>query len=402
MIRARLLPIAAAFLLFFLSILALGPLSEWWVSRYIRPGVIETASENEIPSLFGGTLLQSMALRDPQVVPMYGSSEFGHGGPDNPTKLFAGRPTGWDPYLVGQAGSLDLIQALYAGAQDLKGKKIVLSLSPEWFSDSGGISQSTFAAKFSALQAYKMIFNPSLTSQTKYSLAQRLIQFNGLKETYPVLDGLLKYYGQKSLKANILELACWPAARVEMSALEVQDALKTVQVIRHLPSAEIAKNSGGASRKVLPSWSVLMQKANADVRKNETNNHFGVSNSFYSQEYRRLPKFKNSQIRGHFYPSLEYSDLDLLMSVLKDEGADPIFLIQPVNGRWYDFTDFPKAQRQKCYSLIREMANRFNFSLADFSAHEYDKYFMDDSSHPSEKGWLEFDEALDKFVHQKT
>ena len=48
------------------------------------------------------------------------------------------------------------------------------------------------------------------------------------------------------------------------------------------------------------------------------------------------------------------------------------------------------------------MADQFRYSLADFSSHEYDKYFMDDQSHPSEKGWLEFDEALDKFIHQKS
>ncbi|KLU64112.1 hypothetical protein DEAC_c39270 [Desulfosporosinus acididurans] len=400
MIRRRLLPMVLALLLCFLSILALGPLSQWWVSSYIKPGVIETASENLIPSLFGGTLLQSMALKDPHVVPMYGSSEFGHGGPYNPTKLFAGRPTGWTPYLVGHAGSLDLIQALYAGAQNLKGKKIVLSLSAQWFSGNG-ISQNTFAANFSALQAYEMIFNPTLSRQTKTSLARRLIQFDEVKKSYPILDGLLKYYGQRDIGSNIMEFVYWPAARVEMSALEIQDAVKTYQVIHHLPAKEIAKNSSGSIQRVLPAWSKMLQKASADVQKNETNNPFGIGNKFYQQKIKNPQKFKNSATKSHFYPSPEYSDLNLLMKVLKDEGADPIFLIQPVNGPWYDFTGFPKEQRQKYYNQVREMADHYRFSLADFSTHEYDKYFMDDPSHPSEKGWVEFDETLDQFVHQK-
>lgn len=401
MIRKRLAPMLISLLFFFLSILALGPLSEWLGNGYIKPGVIETASENAIPALFGGTLLQGMALKDPHVVPMYGSSEFGHGGPYNPTKLFAGRPTGWTPYLVGHAGSLDLIQALYAGAQNLKGKKIVLSLSAQWFSGNG-IAQNTFAANFSALQAYKMIFNPSLSIQTKRSLAQRLIQFNEVNKTYPILYGLLKYYDHSDLSSNIMELVYWPAARVEMSALEVQDTVKTIQVIQHLSAKEVVKNSSGTSQSVLPTWSQMLQKATEDVQKNETNNPFGILNSFYSQKIENLPKLKNSSVKGHFYPAPEYSDLNLLMKVLKDEGADPIFLIQPVNGPWYDFTGFPKGQRQKYYSQVREMADHFGFSLADFSTHEYDKYFMDDPSHPSEKGWLEFDETLDKFVHQKS
>jgi D-alanine transfer protein len=160
-----------------------------------------------------------MALKDPTVVPTYGSSEFGHGGPYNPMKLFASNPTGWTPYLVGHAGSLDLIQALYAGAQDLKGKKIILSLSAQWFSNNG-IAQNTFAANFSALQAYKMLFNPSLTTQTKKDLAIRLIQFNDVKNNYPILDGLLKYYGG----SRLIEALYWPVVKVEMASLEIQDA----------------------------------------------------------------------------------------------------------------------------------------------------------------------------------
>ncbi|MDQ7096451.1 D-alanyl-lipoteichoic acid biosynthesis protein DltD [Desulfosporosinus sp. PR] len=401
MIRKRLGPLGLALILFFLSMLMIGPLSEWWVKSYIKAGVIETASENPIPSLFGGTLLQSAALKDPHVhvVPIYGSSEFGHGGPYNPTKLFAGQPTGWTPYLVGHAGSVDLIQTLYAGAQNLKGRKIVLSLSAQWFSGNG-VSQATFGANFSALQAYKMIFNPALTLQTKQALARRLIQFNEVKKTYPILDGFLNYYGQRDLKSLLLESVYWPAARVEMASLEIQDALKTVQVIQHLPAGKITDNSRSTAQKVLPTWSAMQEKATNDVRKNETNNPFAVGNSFYSQRIKNLQSLKNSATKGHFYPSPEYADLNLLMEVLKDEGADPIFLIQPVNGLWYDFTGFPKEQRQRYYSHVREMAKHFGFSLADFSTHEYDKYFMDDPSHPSEKGWLEFDEALDTFVQQ--
>ncbi|MDR3586381.1 MAG: D-alanyl-lipoteichoic acid biosynthesis protein DltD [Desulfosporosinus sp.] len=401
MIRKRLGPLGLAIVLFFLSILAVGPLTQWWGSLYIKPGVIETASENLIPTLFQGTLLQSMALKDPTLVPMYGSSEFGGGGPYNPTKLFAGKPTDWTPYLIGHAGSLDLIQTLYAGAQDLKGKKIVLSLSPQWFNN-GGIAQNTFAANFSALQAYKLLFNPSLTIQTKTALSERLSQFNEVKHSYPILEGLLKYYGRSDPESRLMEAFYWPIARVEMASLEIQDTLKTIKVIQKLSAQEIAKNASDKSWKTLPDWSKMQEIATADVGKNENNNSFGVNNGFYKKNIPNLNKLKNSLVKGRLYPSPEYSDLNLLMRVLKDEGADPIFLIQPVNGSWYDFTGFPKQQRQKYYSQVREMADHYGDALADFSGHEYDKYFMNDPSHPSEKGWLEIDETLDKFVHQKS
>jgi D-alanine transfer protein len=401
MIHKRLGPLGLAIVLFLLSILAVDPLTQWMVKLYIKPGVIETASENLIPTLFQGTLLQSMALKDPTLVPMYGSSEFGVGGPYNPTKLFAGKPTDWTPYLIGHAGSLDLIQTLYAGAQDLKGKKTVLSLSPQWFNN-GGIAQNTFAANFSALQAYKLLFNSSLTVQTKKALSERLSQFNEVKQTYPILEGLLKYYDRSDPESRLMEAFYWPIARVEMASLEIQDTLKTIKVIQQLSVKEIAKNASDKSRRTLPDWPIMQEKATADVEKNENNNPFGVNNNFFKKNIPNLNKLKNSSVKGRLYPSPEYSDLNLLMRVLKDEGAEPIFLIQPVNGSWYDFTGFPKQQRQKYYSQVREMADRYGYALADFSGHEYDKYFMNDPSHPSEKGWLEIDETLDKFVHQKS
>ena len=401
MVRKHLAPLGLAILLFFLSILAVGPVTQGLVSRYIKPGVIETASERLLPSLFQGTLLQSLALRDPTVVPMYGSSEFSHGGPYNPMKLFAGKRTGWTPYLVGHAGSVDLIQALYAGAQDLKGRKIVLSLSAQWFHP-GGVSQSSFAANFSALQAYKLMSNPALTVPTKKALAQRLSKFNEVKKSYPVLEGLLENYGQTAPSARLQESLYWPAAKVEMASLEIQDAWKTTKVLEHLPAKTVARNAKLKPNKTPLNWAGMLKTATANVAKNENSNPFGINNHVFETRFKNLRKEKNSARKGRLYPSPEYTDLNLLMQVLKEEGAKPIFLIQPVNGLWYDYTGFPKQQRQKYYNKIRQMAAGYGFATADFSGHENDKYFMDDPSHPSEKGWLEFDKALDKFVHQKS
>lgn len=401
MVTKRLAPFGIAVFLFLITLFAMGPATEWYVHQWVKPGVIETASEKALPDLFQGTLLQHFALQTPGVLPMYGSSEFGHGGNYNPTKLFSGKPTGWIPYLVGHAGSEDIIQALYASAQELKGKKIAISLSAQWFGRNG-IAQNTFGANFSALQTYEMLANPALSTQTKTELAQRLTQFDEVKKSYPILAEMLKNYGQNNLQSKVLEAIYWPMGKIELAALEIQDAEKTVKVLEHLPPNEVAKNANSTRSKRLPSWAILEQRANTDVKKNESNNPYGVSNQYFNQNKGKLPKIKESSVNGHFYPSQEYKDLDLLMQVLKEEGADPIFMIQPVNGRWYDLMGFPKEQRQKYYQEIRTRCSENGFALADMSGHEYDPYFMDDPSHPSEKGWVYFDKALDQFFHQKT
>lgn len=377
----------------------MGPITQKFVNTYIKSGVIETAAESPVPDLFQGTILQSIVIKSSDVLPIYGSSEFGFGGTFNPTKFYAGKPTGWLPYLVGHAGSEDLIQALYAGGEDLKGKKIALSLSAQWFGGNG-ISQAAFGANFSALQVYKLLFNPAITSQTKADIAKRLLQFDEIKKSYPILEGYLKYYNQPGFMPHVLEAGYWMEAKVELAALEIQDAAKTIKDVKKLSAKEIAKNAAAKPSNKLPEWSTLEKKATADGKASESNNPFGVTNTYFEKNKNNFAKLKNSQSKAHFYPSQEYNDLELLMKVLKDEGADPIFIIQPVNGFWYDYTGFPKEQRQKYYAEVRQMAMQYNFALADFSGNEYDMYFMSDPSHPNELGWLKIDQALDNFVHR--
>ncbi len=400
MIRKRIAPLVLAVILCFGTVLAAGQYAREWTSTYIKPGVIATATERLLPTLFQGTILQSIALQYPNVVPMYGSSEFDHGGKYNPMRLFADRPTGWTPYLVGQPGCTDIIQALFAGAQNLRGKHVIISVSDQWFHP-GGVAQKTFAANFSALQAYEMLLNPDLTTATKRALAQRLSQFTVIQNDYPVLERILMHYGQNDPWSRLKEALLWPAGRVELASLQIQDALNTVNVVQHLPAKEIARNAAGKTHRVLHAWPIMLRQATAAVAKNETNNPFGINNQFFTQQIKpSLKKFRNSALNARLYPSPEYADLDLLLQVLHDEGAHTILLIQPINGRWYDYTGFPKQQLRHYVKLVHAAAGRYGVTVADFSGHAYDKYFMDDPSHPSEKGWLEFDETLDRFVHQ--
>ena len=64
------------------------------IDSNIKPGVIETVAETPYPDLFKEILLQRAAIKMPDVIPIYGSSEFNFGGIYNSTKFFAGKPTG--------------------------------------------------------------------------------------------------------------------------------------------------------------------------------------------------------------------------------------------------------------------------------------------------------------------
>ena len=55
----------------------------------------------------------------------------------------------------------------------------------------------------------------------------------------------------------------------------------------------------------------------------------------------------------------------------------------------------------KCIIKVREQVEKAGYPVIDFSGHEYDKYFLKDTIHLGWKGWIYFDEAVQKFYSEK-
>ena len=53
------------------------------------------------------------------------------------------------------------------------------------------------------------------------------------------------------------------------------------------------------------------------------------------------------------------------------------------------------------YKKVREQVEKAGYPVIDFSGHEYDKYFLKDTIHLGWKGWIYFDEAVQKFYSEK-
>lgn len=397
-----------ALAVFTLSVLYMGPLTQWAVERFwIKPGAMEYTASSLNPLMFQGTILQRKALETPNLTMVYGSSELGAAGSWSefyPNALFAGKPTGFLPFLVGRGGCQDLLHVLNTAAQGdaLRGKKVAVILSSQWFTPQG-ITLDYMAANFSPLQAYRMLFNPTLNLKTKRQVADRLLQFPEVFKDYPVLSKMLSYYGRPDAKARWLTAVYMPLARIEMASLELQDAAKTIRYLQQTKpkAAAMEQEIKEAAKTPLKPWDQLREEAAQKAKAAVTTNSFGIMDSYYNEYVKpNLASSQNSAARATLYPSPEYNDLRLLCNVLQQEGAKPLFVIVPVNGFWYDYTGFPKSERDSYYKRVKQMIQDQGFAVADFSNHEYDMYFLKDIMHMGMKGWVNLDEALDRFVHQ--
>jgi D-alanine transfer protein len=396
----RISPSLVALLLCVLTILYGGTASQWIVEKvFFKPQTLETLAAAQKPEVFQGTAIQKIALKREESFPVYGSSEFSSWSIFHPSTFFSGGPTGFYPFLIGRGGHQDFIHALNIAAQDdtLKGKKVAIVLSPQWFTPEG-LSTGYFNGNFSPLHTYKFLFNPNLTPETKKQIAKRLLDYEKSFENYPTLVNLLKTYGQEDREAKLTYYLNLPVARVELTALEIKDSLKSILYLRELNQKVAEKPSAPLYSRQLDTWENNFKSATQQGQAAVTNNSFGILDDYYNTYIKEsVGSLRYSSAGAKTYPSPEYGDLGLLLKVLKEQEVQPLFIIIPVNGSWYDYTGFPRNERTGYYTRVKQMIQQEGFAVADFSNKEYEKYFLKDIMHVGWKGWVYVNQSLVEF-----
>jgi D-alanine transfer protein len=400
----RLGPMLMAVLLFSMTIYWMGPLTKTMVGHLWLPqGVTQTIGGSQSEVGFQGTILQEKAMESQDILPVYGSSEFSAYSEFHPSRIFEGKPSGFAPFLVGRGGTQDIIHALNIAAlgDSLKDKKIAIILSAQWFSPEG-IAPGYFNQNFSPLHTYRMLYNESLSKSAKQQLSERLLEFTATFDEHPTLQALLNQQVATRQTPSCQSVSLEVKGRIEMAELEARDAAKTILLTRQMNPDYIARNVT-TTVPALPAWSVLKAKATEQAKAATQNNKFGILDEYYTEHIQsKLTENQGSASKAALYPSPEYQDLELLLQILEDVNAKPLFIIVPVNGPWYDYTGFPAEERQAYYARIETMVRDKDFEVENFVDHEYDAYFLQDIMHLGWKGWVYVDEALDQFYHERT
>lgn len=387
-------------LLFVLSITLLIPGIKAWTEKFdLKPGVVEAMGITPNYDTFQGSLLQQKAFRTPGVLPLYGSSEMSLLNDYHPAKVLTPE-TGVTPFLVGKGGTQTIIQVLnLASLEDLEGEKVAIFLTPQWFGP-GGIPQSFFEGNFSALHAYQILFSSELSPRLKRQIAERILEFPGAYQDYPYLQKMLTSL-KTGRRAKAEQALNWAPAQMEYAALEFQDIIKTKWRVKRLSQKLIQDYAYKNSQAQTLAWDKLRAEAAIKGKESTTNNSFGMDNTFY-QEYlaSRLQEKKDADKNDTLSTSPEYDDLKLLMQVLKEKKVKPLFVIIPMNGRWYDYTGLQRSEREKSYTKLATLVKEEEYPLADFSSREYEDYYLRDPWHLAWKGWVDVDQKLYEFYKE--
>lgn len=323
-----------------------------------------------------------------------GSSEFRHGTKmsTHPANLF--KDNSLNMMMVGAGYYQSLFHAveLSALADGVKNKKVVLILSPQWFTKEGVLAPA-YASRFSDETFVAMLQNKRLSQKTKEYILNRSKQL--LSGDPQTKERVMRYervfLGKDPSSYDRQYVRFYRGFLAEKSKVSIAAAAHAKNIKPFDPQKkETAKE---------PDWESYDAIAQKEGRRATKDNPFYVANRVYRKKILpKLEKTKNASVNASYAESPEYDDLKCFLNVCRETGIQPMLVLMPVNGYWYDHTGFPKEEREAYYQNIRDIAREYGAELGDFAKDEYTRYFFLDKVHLGWKGWLNINESIYRFA----
>jgi hypothetical protein len=161
---------------------------------------------------------------------------------------------------------------------------------------------------------------------------------------------------------------------------EVVEHLKTDRNLRHAPK-----------RRESPlDWDALLAASERKLRP--------LSADIPSE---RLRIFANdAKFLKSLQRSYEWGDLELLLRTVRELGLDPLLLSMPMEYAHFERMGISPQTVDAYAWRLNDFAKRYQVPVVDFAdLGEDPQFFADHFGHPSAKGWIYFNHALDDFYH---
>ena len=338
------------------------------------------------------------ALTDPDMrfVPFFGSSEWMRFDSMHPAVLAEKYDRSYRPYFMGQAGAATLSQ--YFGIQqitsELENKQAVFVISPQWFTKEDH-DPTIFQTYFNNDQLTAFLENQSGDAASQYA-ANRLLKQNPGVSMKSIVEKLAK--GEKLSEFDQSMINISSQLNEKQSAIFGQFSIRG----RLRYKDHIEKYLGSLPDQF--SYEELENIARKEGEENTTNNDLGVDNHFYNTKLKKdWKKWEGSQKNFNFLKSPEYNDLQLVLDQFAKSKVNVLFVFQPVNKKWMDYTGLSEEMYQHTVEKIRYQLESQGFTnIADFSKNGGDPYFVKDTIHIGWLGWLAFDKVVNPFLSNPT
>jgi len=340
-----------------------------------------------------GVVLAQAAMQNATLLPVYGGSELQKDAWGRAPVFFEKAPTGFAVFAIGKEGTmpLNMLHRVAALGDTVRGKKVVVLLSPTWFLRPT-VHPRFYEGNFSTLQAQEFAFNSRIDFALKQEVARHMLEYPSTLWGKPLLRFAVRRLASGTILDRVLYTAAIPLARLENAVLRMQDHLETMSYLR--ATGPVPAPFHIHERPL--DWRQLFADAERKTY-NEADADPKPEKAFHEIETGGDAAFADVVAKAH-----EWSHLDLLFRTLSQLGAKPLLLSPPLNGPYLDRIGIAPGVREGFYTKLQGMAAQYGFALIDFQGHEEDpKFLADRHDHPSVRGWMYYNAALDGFYHGK-
>lgn len=355
--------------------------------------------------------IQRRAFAQPDLLPVYGSSELIIGSPHDADEFFKYYPTGFRPFAVASAATTPIIMLLRLGSlgATLQGKRVVISISPPEFYRPQ-LEQPSYNANFSRVQATALTFSHLIPYALRQAAARRMVQYPTTIADDPILRWGLEALADRSPLGPVRYAAVLPLGLLQTAVLDLCDHWQFVAFVhRH---RELHR-----SESVVPApidWTAVEADAAGVAASRGRNNPFELDGNYWVGT--SLGRQHPHDARGSSMPlqvlslmakglrheprSLEWQDLALLLDIVRALGGQPLVVSAPFPGPFYDYWGMTADERGRYYAQVRAIASRERVPIVDFAEHDSERGFIRDAQeHLTDKGWVQYDEVFDAFFH---
>ena len=345
---------------------------------------------------------QKTVLSRDDYLPVYGSCELNLRVFDRIDSFFASKPTGFRVEPLAKAGNTDLLIAETCAALGpaIRNKKLAVIISPEWFYRPQ-VLDVQYAANFSVEHALAALTSPTLGGAIKRRLAKRMADYPRTLDKNPILKQLLLAIEEDGpMATSALRTATLCAAGYQW-VLNLSDPLFTwiefATTRRRFPQANPSLTVSGID------WQMAYSNGEQEFQKMTDGNPLG----FKKKVWLRLLNKDQATLRDFQLPNFdiigktkEWEDFEIMLEVLKQNGARPLLLAMPVSGKFFTTLGADKQAWSTYYMRLRETAQHYGFPLYDFEEYEDDPRFRGyDDLNP--EGWLHLNMVADAFFHDR-
>lgn len=334
-----------------------------------------------------GVVWQKETFAQPDLLPLYGSSELVKKAPNKASEFFARYPSGFAISPVGRPSctSLILLEKVAAAGTAARGRKVAISVSPSWFITKGA-NHDGFGGNFSAMQASELFFSAPLSLRLKHSIARRMLRYPEVFDQSPLLAVAARALAGDRLRDRLLYLASVPLGRLQNVVYRLQDHFEVIDQLEQ----ERRRGHAHVRQEAPLDWDALL----AASQRQWTPLPEDVPDP-------RLRQFANDGAFLHaLQNSYEWGDLELLLRALRELGLDPLVLSMPIEYAHFERMGISPPCIDAYAWRLRAFAQRYQVPVVDFAdLGEDPQFFADHFGHPSAKGWIYFDQTLDDFYH---